>query len=180
VFLTRRLIRDGSEYLGPYTSVDQVRALLDFIKQTIPLRTCNLALSDKNIKAGKFKACLEYHIGNCKAPCVDFQSKEQYDVQIQQVRELLKGKLGSITQHLKKEMTELAESMEFEKAELVRRKLDYIKNYQSKSIIVSPKIDDVDICSIVSDERYAFVNFMIIVQGSIVQTFSTSVEKKMD
>lgn len=180
VFLTRRLIKDGSEYLGPYTSVDQVRALLDFIKQTIPLRTCNLALNDKNIKAGKFKACLEYHIGNCKAPCVDFQTREQYDEHIQQVREILKGKLSSVTQHLKREMTEHAENMEFEKAELIRKKLDYIKNYQSKSVVVNPKIDDVDICSIVSDERYAFVNFMIIVQGSIVQTFTTRVEKKME
>jgi excinuclease ABC subunit C len=180
VFLTRRLIRDGSEYLGPYTSIDQVRALLEFIKQTIPLRTCSLALTEKNIQAKKFKACLEYHIGNCKAPCVAFQSKEAYDIQIQQVRELLKGKLGNITQHYKKEMQELAENMEFEKAELIKKKLEYIKNYQSKSIIVNPNIDDVDICSIVSDEKYAFVNFMIIVQGSIVQTFTTRLEKKMD
>jgi len=180
VFLTRRHIRDGSEYLGPYTSVDQVRSLLEFIKQTIPLRTCSLNLSEKNIQAGKFKACLEYHIGNCKAPCVGLQSKDEYNWQVEQVREILKGKLGEITRFYKQEMTRLAAELEFEKAELVKKKLEYIKNYQSRSIIVSTRIHEVDICSVVSDEQYFFVNFMMIVQGSVVQTHTARIEKKIE
>ncbi len=180
IFLTRRLIRDGSEYFGPYTSVEQVKSILDLIKQTILLRTCSLNLSEKNIKAGKFKACLEYHIGNCKAPCVGLESKEEYDWQVNQVREVFKGKLGEITRHYKKEMQTYADNLEFEKAEITKKRLEYIKNYQSKSIIVNTKIDNVDVCSIVLDERNAFVNFMIIVQGSIVQTHTSIVEKKLD
>lgn len=180
VFLTRRLIKDGSEYFGPYTSVEQVRSLLEFIKQTLPLRTCKLALTEKNITSKKFKPCLEYHIGNCKAPCVAFQTSDEYNWQIEQVRELLKGKLSEITKHYKKEMLAYAETMQFEKAQLIKRKLEYIKNYQSKSVIVNPKIDHLDVCSIVSDTHYAYVNFMIIMQGSIVQTFTNKYEKKLD
>lgn len=180
IFLTRRHIRDGSEYFGPYTSVDQVRSLMAFIKQTLPMRTCGLNLSDKNIQQGKFKQCLEYHIGNCKAPCVGFQSKEDYNWQVEQIREILKGKLGEITRHYKKEMNDLAEALEFEKAELVKKKLEYIKNYQSKSIIVNTKMGDVDVCNIISDEAFAYVNFMMIVQGSIIHTHTIKVEKKLD
>ncbi len=180
IFLTRRYIRDGSEYFGPYTSVEQVKSLLELIKQTILLRTCSLNLSAKNIHAGKFKACLEYHIGNCKAPCVGLETIEAYEWQVNQVREVLRGKLGEITKHYKKEMTAYAENLEFEKAEVTKKRLEYIRNYQSKSIIVNTKIDNVDVCSIVSDERNAFVNFMIIVQGSIVQTHTSKVEKKLD
>jgi len=180
IFLTRRVIKDGSEYFGPYTSVDHVRAMLELIKQTILLRTCSLNLTDTNIKQGKFKACLEYHIGNCKAPCVGLESKEEYDWQVNQVREIFKGKLGEITKHYKKEMATYAENLEFEKAEITKKRLEYIKSYQSKSIIVNTKIDNVDVVSIISDERFAYVNYMIIVQGSVVQTLTTKIEKKLD
>jgi excinuclease ABC subunit C len=180
IFLTRRLIKDGSEYFGPYTSVDHVRAMLELIKQTILLRTCSLNLTNTNIKQGKFKACLEYHIGNCKAPCVGLETKEEYDWQVNQVREIFKGKLGEITKHYKKEMATYAENLEFEKAEITKKRLEYIKSYQSKSIIVNTKIDNVDVVSIISDERFAYVNYMIIVQGSIVQTHTTKIEKKLD
>jgi excinuclease ABC subunit C len=180
IFLTRRLIKDGSEYFGPYTSVDHVRAMLELIKQTILLRTCSLNLTDTNIKQGKFKACLEYHIGNCKAPCIGLETKEEYDWQVNQVREIFKGKLGEITKHYKKEMATYAENLEFEKAEITKKRLEYIKSYQSKSIIVNTKIDNVDVVTIISDDRYAYVNYMIIVQGSIVQTHTTKIQKKLD
>lgn len=180
IFLTRRIIKDGSEYLGPYTSVDHVRSILELIRQTIPIRSCKLNLTEKSIAAHKFKECLEYHIGNCKAPCVAFQSKEEYAWHVNQVKEILKGKMGEITKYYKKEMLDYAANMEFEKAEIVKRKLEYIGNYQSKSIIVNTKIDNVDVCSIVSNEDFAFVNYMIIVQGTITQTHSVKIEKKLN
>lgn len=180
VFLTRRLIRDGSEYLGPYTSIDQVRSLLELLRQTLPLRTCKLNLSERNIHSGKFKPCLEYHIGNCKAPCAGLQTREEYDWQVQQVREILKGKLGGITKYYKQEMLRLAENMEFEQAELVKKKLEYIAGYQSRSVVVNPRIQELDICSIVSDHEAAYVNYMMVVHGSIVQSHSTRIEKKIE
>ncbi len=180
IFLTRRKIKDGSEYLGPYTSVDQVRGILEFIKQTLPFRTCNLNLSKENIEKGKFKPCLEYHLGNCKAPCAGFQTPEDYDWHVHQVREVFRGKLGGITKHYKKEMRAYANKMQFEKAEIIRKKLEYIKEYQGKSIIVSTKLDNVDICTIVSNEEAAFINFMVIVQGSIIHTHTVTIEKKLD
>ncbi len=180
IFLTRRVIKDGSEYLGPYTNVDHVRSILELMRQTIPIRSCKLPLTEKSIAKGKFKECLEYHIGNCKAPCVGFQTRDEYGWHVNQVKEVLKGKMGEITKYYKKEMNELAANLEFEKAEIVKKKIEYISNYQSSSIIVNTKIDNVDICSIVSDEEYAYVNYMIIVQGSITQTHSVRIQKKLD
>src|SRR5437763_3458547 len=145
VFLTRKKIDDGSEYLGPYTSVGKVRELLNFIKQTIQLRTCSLNLTEKNIAKGKFKVCLEYHLGNCKGPCEAFQTKEDYDQGLVQLKNLLKGKLGPVIQHFRNEMKLHAGQMEFEKAELVKKKIDFIENYQSKSVVVSRKLGDVDV-----------------------------------
>ena len=179
IFITRKMIKDGSQYLGPYTNVAQVYSLLNLIKQTIPLRTCSLNLNPKNIEKGKFKECLEYHLGNCKAPCVAFQSKEEYDAQVQQVKDILKGKLGDIIKNYKKEMMEKASNLEFEKAEIIKKKIEYLQTYQSKSIIVNTKIDNVDICSVVSNEKYAAVNFMIIVQGTIIHTHSVTITKTL-
>src|SRR5437762_1868340 len=125
VFLTRRKINDGSEYLGPYTSVGKVRELLDFIKQTIQLRSCSLNLTEKNIEKGKFKVCLEYHLGNCKGPCESFQSKADYDEGLVQLKNLLRGKLSPVIQHFKKEMKDHVEKMEFEKADLIRKKIEF-------------------------------------------------------
>ena len=179
IFIIRKMIKDGSQYLGPYTNVAQVYSLLNLIKQTIPLRTCSLNLNPKNIEKGKFKECLEYHLGNCKAPCVAFQSKEEYDEQVQQVKDILKGKLGDIIKNYKKEMMEKASNLEFEKAEIIKKKIEYLQTYQSKSIIVNTKIDNVDICSVVSNEKYAAVNFMIIVQGTIIHTHSVTITKTL-
>ncbi len=179
IFITRKMIKDGSQYLGPYTNVAQVYSLLNLIKQTIPLRTCSLNLNPKNIEKAKFKECLEYHLGNCKAPCVAFQSKEEYDEQVQQVKDILKGKLGDIIKNYKKEMMEKASNLEFEKAEIIKKKIEYLQTYQSKSIIVNTKIDNVDICSVVSNEKYAAVNFMIIVQGTIIHTHSVTITKTL-
>jgi excinuclease ABC subunit C len=179
IFITRKMIKDGSQYLGPYTNVAQVYSLLNLIKQTIPLRTCSLNLNPKNIEKGKFKECLEYHLGNCKAPCVAFQSKEEYDEQVQLVKDILKGKLGDIIKNYKKEMMEKASNLEFEKAEIIKKKIEYLQTYQSKSIIVNTKIDNVDICSVVSNEKYAAVNFMIIVQGTIIHTHSVTITKTL-
>lgn len=179
IFLTRRKIKDGSEYLGPYTSVDQVRGILDLIKQTLPFRNCNLALSKENIEKGKFKPCLEYHLGNCKAPCVGLQSETDYAWQVQQVREIFKGKWGEITRYYKAEMNAYASSMQFEKAEIIKKKLEFISNYQSKSVVVSTKLDNTDICSLISIEEAAFINYMVIVQGSIIHTHTITIEKKL-
>src|SRR6266487_295401 len=180
VFLTRKKIDDGSEYLGPYTSVGKVRELLDFIKQTIQLRTCTLNLTEKNIAKGKFKVCLEYHLGNCKGPCESLQTKEDYDEGLKQLKNFLKGKLGSVIQHFKNEMKEHVGKMEFEKAEIIRKKMEFVENYQSKSVIVTPKLGDVDIFSIVKENDSAYVNYLMVLNGTIVQTKTLKVESHLD
>src|ERR1043165_8471184 len=180
VFLTRRVINDGSEYLGPYTSVKKVRELLNFTRQTIPLRTCTLNLTEKNITKKKFKVCLEYHLGNCKGPCEGLQTKEDYDEGLHQLKNLLKGKLGPVIQHFKNEMKDYANRMEFEKAETVRKKIEFIENYESKSVIVTPKLGDVDVFSIVKEMDVAYVNYLMVQNGTIVQTKTLKVETHLD
>ncbi len=180
VFLTRKKIDDGSEYLGPYTSVGKVRELLNFIKQTIQLRTCSLNLTEKNISKGKFKVCLEYHLGNCKGPCEALQTKGSYDEGLQHLKNLLKGKLGTVIQHFRYEMKEYVEKMEFEKAELIRKKIEFIEGYQSKSVIVNPKLGDVDVFSIVKENQFAYVNYLMMQNGTIVQTKTLKVEPHLD
>ena len=180
VFLTRKKTEDGSEYLGPYTSVGKVRELLNFIKQTIQLRTCSLNLTEKNITKKKFKVCLEYHLGNCKGPCEGLQTKEDYDEGLHQLKNLLKGKLGPVIQHFKNEMKDYANRMEFEKAETVRKKIEFIENYQSKSVIVTPKLGDVDVFSIVKEMDVAYVNYLMVQNGTIVQTKTLKVETHLD
>lgn len=180
VFLTRKKIDDGSEYLGPYTSVGKVRELLDFIKQTIQLRTCSLNLTEKNIAKGKFKVCLEYHLGNCKGPCEGLQSREDYDDGLMQLRNILKGRMGAVLQHFKNEMKELATNMEFEKAELLRKKIGFLENYQAKSVVISSTLGDVDVFSIVKENDVAYVNYLIVQNGTIVQTKTLKVETHLD
>ena len=180
VFLTRQKIEDGSQYFGPYTSVGKVRELLDFIKQTIPLRTCPLNLTPRNIEKGKFKVCLEYHLGNCKGPCEAYQSEEDYDENIRQIKNILKGNLGEVIQHFKKEMKGLAESLEFEKAEAVRKKINYLENYQSRSIVVNTSLKDVDVFNIVKDTEIAYVNYLMVNNGAIIQTKTIRVETHLD
>lgn len=180
VFLTRQKINDGSQYFGPYTSVNKVRELLNFIKQTIPLRTCPLHLSEKNIAKGKFKVCLEYHLGNCKGPCESFQSKEDYDNNIQQVKNLLRGNLYPVIQHFKKLMKLHAGNMDFEKAEDARKKIEYLENYQARSIVVSTSIRTLDVFFIKTEGDKAFVNYLMVQNGSIIQTKTIPLETKLE
>jgi len=180
VFLTRKKINDGSEYLGPYTSVGKVRELLNFIKQTIQLRTCSLNLTEKNIAKGKFKVCLEYHLGNCKGPCEGLQTKKDYDEGLLQLKNLLKGRLGPVIQHFRNEMKEYVRQMEFEKAEIVRKKIEFIENYQSKSVVVTPKLGDVDVFSIIKENDSAYLNYLMVQNGTIVQTKTLKVETHLD
>jgi len=180
IFLTRKKIEDGSEYLGPYTSVGKVRELLNFIKQTIQLRTCSLNLTERNIAKGKFKVCLEYHLGNCKGPCEAFQSRESYDEGLKQLKNFLKGRLGPVIQHFKNEMKNYSTSMEFEKAEVVRKKIEFVENYQSKSVVVTPKLGDVDVFSVVKENDSAYINYLIVQNGTIIQTKTLKVETHLD
>jgi len=180
VFFTRRKIKDGSQYLGPYTSVEKVRELLDFIKQTILLRTCKLNLSENNIKKGKFKVCLEYHLGNCKGPCEGLQSLENYNEELQQLVNILKGNLSPVIQHFKKEMQEYVKKLEFEKAAILKNKIEHLKNYQARSTVVNTRMGTVDVFSILEDGNIAYVNYLAINAGTIVQTKTIMLEKQLE
>jgi len=180
VFLTRKLINDGSEYLGPYTSVQRVRELLSFIKQAIPLRTCTLNLTKRNIEKRKFKVCLEYHLGNCKGPCEGLQTEQDYQEGIQQIKNLLKGNLNPVILHFKNEMKLLSQELEFEKAEFVKKKIDFLKNYQSRSVISNPKLSELDVFFIEKNEEKAFVNYLMLQNGTIVQTKTITLEVHLD
>lgn len=180
VFLTRKKIEDGSEYLGPYTSVKKVRELLMFIKQTIQLRNCTLNLTDSNIKKKKFKVCLEYHLGNCKGPCEGLQSLEDYDKNIAQLKNLLRGNLTPVIRHFKEEMKQQVVSLEFEKAELVKKKIDYLENYQSRSVVANAKAGDLDVFYILKELDTAWVNYLMVRSGAIIQTQTNKVETHLD
>lgn len=180
VFLTRRMIRDGSEYLGPFTGVLQVRELLEMIKNNIPLRTCNLNLSPANIAKGKYKVCLEYHIGNCKGPCQGFQKEEDYAVNLQQVRHILRGNINDVVRHLKQEMAEHATNLEFEKAQVTKQKIDSLLNYNSRSTVVNPRLGNLDVTTIIEDERNYYVNYMMVSMGAIIHVKTVAIEKILD
>jgi excinuclease ABC subunit C len=180
IFPTRRFIKDGSEYFGPYASVVMMKTLLDLIKQLYPRRTCPLNLTKQNIDSGKFRVCLEYHIGNCKGPCVGKQSESEYADMVKQVKEIIKGNLTEVLAMLKNDMKEKAANLEFEQAQKVKEKIDILENFQGKSTIVNPSISNVDVFSIASDEGYAFVNFMKVTNGAIVQTHTLEMKKKLD
>jgi excinuclease ABC subunit C len=179
VFLTRRKIADGSEYLGPFTSVARVRELLDFIKQNIQLRTCKLNLSESNIKKGKFKVCLEYHLGNCKGPCEALQTESDYTEGLQLLKELLKGNLQPVMQHYKKEMQQLAADLQFEKAAIIQKKLTYLQQYQAKSTVVNIKTGSVDVFTVMEEGDTAYVNYLAVNNGSIVLTQTVVLQKKL-
>lgn len=180
VFLTRKKIDDGSVYLGPFTSVKRVRELMDFIKQTIQLRNCTLNLSEQNIRKGKFKVCLEYHLGNCKGPCEGLQSAEDYEENLAQLRNLLKGNLGPVIRHFRAEMKELVAALAFEKAEAVRKKIEFLENYQSRSVVVSTRTGDLDVFSFTKEPEGVFVSYLMIRNGAIIQTHTSQVESKLD
>ena len=180
VFMTRRVIKDCSEYFGPYTNVRTVKVLLDLIRELYPLRTCNYDLSREKITAKKYKVCLEYHLGNCKGPCEDFQDEEGYKGTIKAIRNILRGNFKESLDKFQKIMQSLAVKMEFEEAQKVKEKLNLLSNYQSKSTIVNPSINNVDVFSIISDESYGYVNFFKIANGSIIQSHTTEIKKKLD
>ncbi|MFP5041245.1 excinuclease ABC subunit UvrC [Parasediminibacterium sp. JCM 36343] len=180
IFLTRRKFNDGSEYLGPFTSSGKVRELISFIKQYIPLRTCKLPLTEANINKGKFKVCLEYHLGNCKGPCEGLQTLQDYNEGIQQMRDMLKGNLSSVVNRYKVQMLDFATNMQFEKAEMVRKKLEHLETYQEKSVVVSKHLTNLDVFSILKDENIAYVNYLMVQGGTIVQTHTVQLEPKLD
>ncbi len=180
IFSTRRMVKDGSEYFGPYTSFKTVHTILDLIKELYPLRTCNYDLSKSNIDSGKFKVCLEYHIGNCKGPCEGLESLEEYQKQVDAIREILKGNFKESIKGFKRLMVEYAQELRFEEAQKIKEKIEVLENYQSKSTIVNPKITNIDVFSIVSDESAAFVNFLQISHGSIIRSHTLEMKKKLD
>ena len=178
IFSTRKMIKDGSEYFGPYTSFKTVHTILDLIKELYPLRTCNYDLSKANIDSGKFKVCLEYHIGNCKGPCEGYESLEHYQSQIEKIRQILKGNFKESLKDFKKLMTDLAMDMKFEEAQKIKEKIEVLENYQSRSTILNPKISNLDVFSIISDETMAHVNFLQISHGAIVRSHTLELKKK--
>ncbi len=180
IFLTRNVIKDGSEYFGPYTSVRTVRALLDLIKELYQLRTCSYDLSEKSIALKKYKVCLDYHIGNCKGACEGLQSEENYRQDIDAIRNIIKGNFKHSLQLFKELMHQFADKMEFEEAQKIKDKIDLLANYQSKSTVVSPTISNVDVFSLISDESFAYANFFKIVNGSIIQSHTTEIKKRLN
>ncbi|MDB5201601.1 MAG: excinuclease subunit [Ferruginibacter sp.] len=180
VFLTRRKIKDGSQYFGPYTSVAKVRDVLDLVKQNIQLRTCKLNLSPANIRKNKFKVCLEYHLGNCKGPCESLQTLEDYHEGIQQLKELLKGNVNGILQGFKTELKQHVEKMEFEKAAFYQNKISQLTLYQSKSTVVNTNTGTIDVFSIIEENDAAYVNYLAVSNGSIIQTKTITLQKKLE
>ena len=180
IFPTRKMIKDGSEYFGPYTSFKTVHTILDLIRELYPLRTCNLDLTQNNIQNHKFKVCLEYHIGRCKGPCEGLETLEHYQNQINSIREILKGNFKESMKDFKKLMSDLASNMHFEEAQKIKNKIEILEKYQSRSTVVNPKITNIDVFSIISDETAAFVNFLEISHGSIVRSYTLEIKKKLD
>ncbi len=179
-FLTRRLIKDGSEYLGPFTGVARVRELLDIIKQNIPMRTCNLNLAPSQVAKGKYKVCLEYHLGNCKGPCEGLQGEDDYRVNLQHIRHILKGNVGEVVRQLKQEMAGYAMNLQFEKAEVLRQKIDSLQNFQSKSTVVNPHLGNLDVATVLTEGDFSFVNYMMVSNGSIIYVRTMEVERKLE
>ena len=180
IFLTRRKIKDGSEYFGPYTNFKTVNTILDLIKELYPLRTCNFDLSPANIDKGKFKVCLEFHIGNCKGGCEGYESAEHYQIQVNAIREILKGNFKESLKDFKSKMQEFAANMQFEEAQQIKEKIEVLENYQSRSTVLNPKISNIDVFSIISDETMAYVNFLQIAHGAIIRSHTLELKKKLD
>jgi excinuclease ABC subunit C len=180
VFPTRNLVRDGSSYFGPYASVRMMNTLLDLVRQLYPLRNCKLNLSEKNIENGKFKVCLEYHLGNCKGPCEGLQSEEDYNAAVTEIKEIIKGNISTVLSNLRALMKKYADEMAFEKAHTVKEKIELLEKYQSKSMVVNPRIHNVDVFSIISDANAGYVNWLRVINGAIVQAHTIEMKKKLD
>ncbi len=180
VFSTRRVLKDGSEYFGPYTSLKTVKTILELIKKMYPLRTCTYQLNHENIVSEKYKVCLEYHLKNCKGACESLQTEVSYNKQIAAIREILKGHFKNALQEFKQQMKTCAENLNFEEAHQLKEKIVVLENYQSKSTIVNPKISNVDVFSIVTDEGYGYVNFLQLSNGAIIQSYSLELKKRLE
>ena len=180
VFPTRRLIKDGSEYFGPYTSMKTVHTLLDLIRGLYQLRTCNYDLAEEKIRNDKYKVCLEYHLGNCLGPCEGKQTEADYNENIEAIRNIIKGNFKDSLNQFKTQMKQYAADLKFEDAQRIKEKIDVLENYQAKSTVVNPKINNVDVFSITSDESYGYVNFLQISFGSIIRSHTLEIKKKLD
>jgi excinuclease ABC subunit C len=180
IFPTRQMVKDGSEYFGPYASVKMMKTLLDLIRQLYPIRTCNYNLSEENISSGKFKVCLEYHIGKCLGPCVGKHNEENYLSDIAEIRQIIRGNIRQMIRSLNDKMAGFAKNLEFEKAQVVKEKITQLEKYQAKSAVVSPRIKNVDVFSIESDLRTAYVNYLRVVDGSIVQGHTLEIRKRLE
>ena len=180
VFSTRRVFKDGSDYFGPYTNMKTVHTLLDLIKGLYSLRNCNYDLSENKIETGKYKVCLEYHLGNCKGACEGLETNNEYIENIKAIKEILKGNFKDSLYQFKVQMRQLAEEMHFEEAQKIKEKIEVLENYQAKSTIVNPKISNVDVFSIMSDESYGYVNFLQLSYGSIIRSHTLEIKKKLD
>ncbi|WP_298556654.1 excinuclease ABC subunit UvrC [uncultured Algibacter sp.] len=180
VFSTRRIFKDGSEYFGPYTSGKTVHTLLDLIRGLYSLRNCNFNLSEEKVDSGKYKVCLEYHLGNCKGACEGLETEAEYNKNIKAIKEILKGNFKDSLSQFKLQMKAFAANMQFEEAQKIKEKVEVLENYQAKSTIVNPKISNVDVFSIMSDESYGYVNFLQLSYGSIIRSHTLEIKKKLD
>ena len=180
IFSTRNVINDGSRYYGPYTSMLMVKTILDLIRQIYPLRNCKYKLTEKNIQQEKFKLCLEYHLGNCKGPCESLQTEDDYNKAIANIRNILKGNIQDVLNYLKKLMKQYSDFLKFEEARLIKEKIEIIERYKSKSTIVSPAIKNVDVFSIIDEKEYAYVNFLKVANGAVIQAHTLEMKKKLD
>ena len=180
VFPTRKYVKDGSKYFGPYASVGMMHAIMDTIRELYPLRTCNLSLTPENIASGKFRVCLEYQIGNCKGPCEGYQTEEDYEHSLKDIRDILNGKIGVVIRRLKEQMDAAVAELNFEYAHHLKNKLDLLDRYQSKSTVVNSSITNVDVFSIASDQNHAFVNYLKVMNGVIIQTQTVELKKRLD
>ncbi len=180
VFSTRHIVKDGSQYFGPYASGKMMHTILDLVYQLFPIRTCKLNLSDKNIESGKFRVCLEYHIGNCLGPCTGKQSKADYDKDIKAVKDILRGNISTVIKSLKDKMMEYASLLEFEKAQTLKEKIEILEKYQSKSSVVSATVADADVFSLEGKESPFYVNYLKVINGAVVQSHSVELKSKLD
>ncbi len=180
IFSTRNVIRDGSEYFGPYASVRMMKTIMEIVKQLYQIRTCSLNLSQANIKKGKYKVCLEYHLGNCKGPCIGEQTEEDYDETIRHIKSIIKGNINSVIVELTDVMNVFAEEFEFEKAQLVKEKIEILEKYRSKSTIVNPNIHNVDVVSMVNSDNHSYINYLKVINGSIIQAHTVEIKKKLE
>jgi len=180
VFLTRKVFKDGSTYFGPYTSKMRIKIILELIKKLFPLRSCTLNLSEKNIMAGKFKVCLEYHIKNCLGPCVNLEDEETYNIKIKQIKNILRGNFSEVKNHFKGLMQQHSVDLDFEKAQNIKDKLEAFEEYQGKSTVVSASIKDLDVFSIALTEKAAFVNYLKVINGALINTFTLELEINLD